>query len=343
MSIRAFALSLLILVAASLPARAYTPESGIWWNPDEPGTGVVLEIQDNFLFLGLFVGSQSGNPDWYTSSGFLSGSGGDKVFQGLLDFSPGAQCIGCGYRAPTTQLGVGGSIRLVFDPDDQTRATMTIGGRTTQIERFHFYFKRPEDEQRLPGVAEDLTRLLGEWNVMLDYSRPSTEPASYRGEVLVFRRLASDSAGDFIDGCRPVDSQVGGCGGLTNPQAVRYAVAEYVASSRTHVIVVNNDANTFLSLFVELGSNDFAGEFAVYTRGTNPTLFLPANGFRTASRTFVEGFAGPSRKDEAMAPGLPLTIGAEVNKSTRDPQVLAELHAVRQRLEAQLLKRAASN
>ncbi|HHL32719.1 MAG TPA: hypothetical protein ENJ41_09035, partial [Oceanospirillales bacterium] len=43
-------------------AQAFTPESGFWWNPDESGSGYAIEIQDNFLFMTLYVYDEAGNP-----------------------------------------------------------------------------------------------------------------------------------------------------------------------------------------------------------------------------------------------------------------------------------------
>ncbi len=325
---------LLMLLVLAVPARAYTPESGVWWNPNESGTGLILDLQDNFLAVALFVGDTAGNPIWYTSTGFLSGN---ALYEGQLDFFPGAQCIGCPFRPVTPQPGVGGSIRIAFDADDPAKATLTMGGRTTRIERFRFYFKRPEDEAALPGVSGDLTRLMGEWQAVLDYSGGSNGPGAYFGEVLVFDNLDADSLGDYVDGCRPSNSLSGFCSNADLED--RYAVGEYVASQRTHVVVVENSPTTFAGYYVRLGTDQFQGEVSVYNRGSNPSVYFPARGFRSASRTFVEEGTGPSRKAMAgPSKGLPVTAGEGV---AVDKAALAELDAVRARLEAQLVARRA--
>ncbi len=342
MLIRALRLPLLALFAllvAALPARAYTPESGVWWNPNESGTGLIMEIQDNFVAISLFVGTPTGTPTWYTSTGFLTGN---ALYQGTLDYFPGAQCLGCPFRPVTPQLGIGGAIRVVFNATDPARATLTIGGRTTNIERFRFYFKRPEDEQALPGVSANLTRMMGEWQAVLDYSGTANGAAAYFGDVLIFDNLDFDNQGDFVDGCRPAESLGGFCSNADLD--LRYAIAEYVAADRTHVIVVENSASTFASYFIELGTNQFEGEIAVYNRGTNPTVFFPARGFRSASRTFVEDGTGPSRKSTgALNKGLSLTstVLADGKASTRNKATQDRLNAVREQLEAQLVARGA--
>ncbi|MGQ0799559.1 MAG: hypothetical protein ACT4NL_05560 [Pseudomarimonas sp.] len=331
------------LLVAALPARAYTPESGVWWNPNEPGTGMFMEIQDNFVAISLFVGTPTGTPTWYTSTGFLA-EDSNALYVGTLDYFPGAQCIGCPFRPVTPQINAGGAIRVVFNANDPTRATLTIGGRTTNIERFRFYFKRPEDEQALPGVSANLTRLMGEWQAVLDYSGTANGAATYFGDVLIFDNLDFDNAGDFVDGCRPAESVGGFCS--NTDLDLRYANAAYVAADGTHVIVVENSASTFASYFIELGTNQFEGEVAVYNRGSNPTVFFPARGFRSASRTFVEEGTGPSRKATGTVnKGLPLTSTtvADGKTSTRSKESLDRLNAVRAQLEAQLVARRAKH
>jgi hypothetical protein len=330
-------LTLLAALAFTGPARAYTPESGVWWNPNEPGTGLILDLQDNFLAVSLFVGDTSGDPIWYTSTGFLIGN---ARYEGTLDYFPGAQCIGCGFRPVNPQLGVGGAIRIIFDPNDPSLATLTIGGRTTNIERFRFYFKRPEDEQALPGVSENLTRLMGEWSAVLDYSTSGQGQASYFGDVLIFDNLDFDNLGDFVDGCRPAESLGGFCS--ASDLDLRYAVAEYVSEDDSHVIVVENSPTTFASYFIELDTNEFRGEISVYNRGSNPSIYFPARGFRSASRTFVEDGTGPSRKAGGASVGLPVTAGATAaNPVVRSKATLDRMNAVRERLETQLQQRRA--
>ncbi len=334
-------LALLALFFAISPARAYTPESGVWWNPSEPGTGLILELQDNFLAVSLFVGTPGGTPTWYTSTGFLTGN---ALYQGTLDYFPGAQCIGCGFRPTTRQPGVGGAIRIAFNANNPALATLTIGGRITAIERFRFYFKRPEDEQRLPGVSANLTRMMGEWQAVLDYSTGNQGAASYFGDVLIFDNLDFDSAGDYVDGCRPAESLGGFCSDADLD--LRYAVAEYVAADDSHVIVVENSSTTFASYFIELDTNEFRGEISVYTRGTNPSVYFPARGFRSASRTFVEEGTGPSRKSEtAVNAGLPLTAAGDelAARPARSKETQTRLQEVRERLESQLTARRRSN
>lgn len=286
----------LIALFGFTSAKAYTPESGTWWNPAEPGWGILLEIQDNFLFAAVYTYQPAGPATWYTATGFLSGN---ARFVGQLDAFSGGTCLGCVYRPNSEQLGAGGPITIDFDPDDPTKALLAWGGRTNiPIERFQFYLKRPEDEQELPGVRLQLTKMLGEWQSVLDFTDNASASFQYFGDIAVLDILDSDNQGDFVDGCRPDDSLVGSC---SNQAATDHrAVVEYVASNGEHILVVNNDAATFASYFLRVGTNGFEGEVSVYLKGSQPSVFYPVRGFRSASRTFVQGEVGPSKAGGAQ-------------------------------------------
>ena len=45
-------------------ASAMSPESGIWWNPNESGSGYVIEIQDNTLSFTTYTYEPNGIPLW---------------------------------------------------------------------------------------------------------------------------------------------------------------------------------------------------------------------------------------------------------------------------------------
>jgi hypothetical protein len=301
----AFRLLMLSCLLASAGAMAYTPESGIYWNPDEPCSGYTIEIQDNLLVLSFYGGDETGQPLWYTAVGFLTGN---ALFSNKpLDLTIGSQCAGCAYPGlPTVQAGVGGTVSLTFDPDDNTRATLTWGnGRTVQIERYAFYLKRPEDGAAPPLEA---TKMLGEWQVVADFSESATADFPYYGDVLVFDVLDFDAPTSewYFDGCRADNSQDGGCS--ENALAFHSASGYYDESNGLHVVVVDDSTDTFALYLNQTGTNAGEGEITVYTKGSNPANFAayPVQAFRTASRTFVQEGVGPSKAQTGLAakPGL---------------------------------------
>jgi hypothetical protein len=323
------------LLLAATPARGYTPESGVWWNPNEPGSGLQIEIQDNYVAVFVYAYDQAGNAQWYTSNGFLSDNA--RRYDGWLDRFTGGQAIGGAWRQNTYFPRAGGPIRIDFNPSYPTRAQLTWGGRTFPIERFHFYLKRDEDEQAMPGVRLELTKMLGEWSAVLDYTTHPTAAVQYYGEIVVLDNLTFDSDGDYVDGCRAPDSRLKRCRDIDVDQ--HYAAVEYVSSSDLHVLVVENSATTFAAYFITVDTNDFEGTVAVYPRGGNPGVEYPVRGFRTASRSFVQERIGPSKSTEAQtvsAPRpLPLTeapAGAAASKQL-DDDMIRTLRALEARLQ----------
>ena len=89
----------LTLLIASQAKAGFTPESGFWWNPDEPGSGYTIEIQDNYLFIITYVYDSVGNPTWYSAGATM---GGNALFDSELDYTFNGTCIDCNYTQPTT-------------------------------------------------------------------------------------------------------------------------------------------------------------------------------------------------------------------------------------------------
>src|SRR5690606_23739653 len=159
---------LVVLAAASAfaPARAYTPESGVWWSPARSGTGLQIAVQDNLLTLTVYAYDRDGPPLPYTSARFLYDSATEYHDDLHLHFV--GTCDSSAHQ-PHTPIGAVGTIRIVFDPLDPTRATLTWGldggpQASFPIERYHFYLHRGED-----GAAPvEVTKLIGEWNMVVD-------------------------------------------------------------------------------------------------------------------------------------------------------------------------------
>ena len=280
------ALAALALVAAltiALPASAYTPESGWYWNPAEPGTGIALEIQDNHVFLVGFLYDAAGNPIWLASEGTLTGN---ALYDGEMYAASGGTCLGCAYRVSSAHLE-GGHVRISWSASDPTSATLTWGGRTTPITRYIFGLIRPGDA---PATLNQ-TKLLGEWQTVMDFG--SSQPGfPFYGDILDFLSVDTRTDPNYIDGCRPDSSQDGACS--SNALSVHSASAYYDATQQRHVIVVDDSANDFLSYVVQVGTNNFSGLVSIYPKGSSPTTWYPVRGFRSASRSFVQTAIGPS-------------------------------------------------
>lgn len=294
---------------AASPTRAYQPEAGLWWNPNESGSGFTIELQDNLLAFTGYLGEAGGAPVWYTSAGFLQGN---ALYEGPLLRFTGSQCAGCSYTGNPVSQQVG-TLRLVFDANDPTRGSLTWNvppraPRTMPIERYYYYYKRGEDG----SAPSQVTRMLGEWHLTQDFSEFSSfNGFRYGADVLVFESIDLDGGIWYFDGCRPETSLEAACSNF----ALEFNSASgfYSSSRRRQSIVVDDDSTSastgqLLCMYYEApvqaehftagltGNND--GGFTIYPCSANPLDYVlyPLRGFRTASRTFVDEGVGPSKR-----------------------------------------------
>lgn len=300
------------VLASSAPAFAFTPESGIWWNPAEGGRGFVIEVQDNVLSIGAYVYDSQGRAQWFTSGGIMNGN---SLYQGTLDLYSNGQATGGVYRAPSRVIGAGGNVRIDFLTE--TRGRMTWAGGITPIERVN-----------LLGSNEQ--RMLGEWQTIMDFSSSGSGLYPFIGDTLVFRQVINrpGSQPDEFAGCRADNALVASCSssalrdhdaaGYFEP--IRRAGIPSQLGNSYHVIVVNDSAQNFLGYFVNVGGASFEGFVSLYSKapGTLPTRFYPVRGFRTASRARVVTGVGPDSGDSSKNSAATRGISAQLT-----PEMLA--------------------
>jgi len=296
--------SLAVLIAA--PARAITPESGFWYNIDESGTGISIEITDNFLFLAAYGFDNAGFPTWYTSGGFMTS---DRQYTGGLAAFRNGQAFGGPWIAPTYLGDTGGQVSISFDPNDETRATISWFGRTYQIRRFDIF-------RILYGAGNNIhqtQRMLGEWTLVFDlYNRSADYRAfPYFGDVLIFDLIDTSTNPDFYDGCRPTNSLTGFC--TTAALSAHDASGYYDSVNNEQVVVVKDvpasgsSPPIYFAYFLATGLTQFDGVVSIYsppaTGSSGP--FYPVRGFRSASRKYVVDGSGPNAvdPDAKSAPG----------------------------------------
>jgi hypothetical protein len=353
MSVRArFALSPLLLLAVTAPGLAYTPESGVWWNPEEPGTGLQIEIQDNFMALSGYVFDSAGAPLWVTAQGFLDAerwnfvSTEDASDGSWLNTFQGGQCIGCEYPGPSTaQLGSQGPVRVAFDPADPTKGVLVWGERSIPIERFHFYLTRPGD-----GASVHTTKMLGEWNVLLDLTRLSVPDSTrFDGEVLLIEQFdaAEPPARSSYSGCRPDDALVTGCS--VQARQEHDLVGSFDTDTFRHIIIVTDSRDAegapvnCVLYDVRVDTNMFEGGLdgdsdslndggvIPYPCGAGNVFAFPAypvRGFRSASRSELETIAVAKQRaaSSTFAPLEP-SLSADVTPLQRRQALVRVLEA----------------
>jgi hypothetical protein len=114
----------------STATTSFAPTAGVWWNKNEPGSGLGIDYQNGMLIAEVYSYLGGGPSQWYLSAGPIV----NNVYTGTLDKYIGGQCISCSYVAPTL-VGNDGTITITFT--SPTTATVDLpGGRHIQIERY---------------------------------------------------------------------------------------------------------------------------------------------------------------------------------------------------------------
>jgi hypothetical protein len=119
------------VVLASTPIN---PVVGLWWNPDESGSGYNFDVKHGTLVVTIFTYDASGHSEWYLAAGPLATNGATTTFSATLDKYRNGQCVGvgCTYRNPGPPAGNDGILSITFT--SSTSATLTLPGRVTNIQ-----------------------------------------------------------------------------------------------------------------------------------------------------------------------------------------------------------------
>lgn len=136
--LRRIAAALLAGLLSASPAAAWqvlegpsvTPESGVWWTPEEPGRAVVIEvIEPDLLFAGLLLYAQDGSPTWYVVEARGSGAIRTGALQAFVD----GQTLDGAWR-PNAFAGSPGVAGFTFE--SATAGWLDWAGGRSRIERY---------------------------------------------------------------------------------------------------------------------------------------------------------------------------------------------------------------
>lgn len=111
------------------PSTSHQIETGWWWSPTQPGSGIAIEQSGEQIFVGAYLYDAQGRSVWYVAMGQMSGT----TFTGKLVEHAGGQSLRGSYRSPSVKRIVG-DMTIAFTGD--TTATVTWPGGTLPIERF---------------------------------------------------------------------------------------------------------------------------------------------------------------------------------------------------------------
>ena len=118
-------------VAAAGPAAPIIPVGGVYYDPNQSGSGFGFDYQNGTLIVEVYSYLPGGGSQWYLAAGPLI----NNVFTGTLDKYAGGQCISCAYMNPGPPVGNDGVITITFT--SPTTATVDLpGGQHRQIQRF---------------------------------------------------------------------------------------------------------------------------------------------------------------------------------------------------------------
>jgi len=211
-----------------------TPYEGSWFNPEQSGSGFLIEVENDKL-LGYYFGyDEEGEPIWALFDGQLqdaSEEGGLYKVNSTLGKYKGGNCINCDYKPPS-EIEEIGDIEIIFNR--HAHASFSInGGDVQNIVPLYFGFetiKHFEEETTVP-----IPELEGWWTVFVDGSEDIPDVYSYINYfVLITKgRISNDgelrfSASYFPGGIDVTDAGTIKCNvdeEFNNSVSCRYSIA----------------------------------------------------------------------------------------------------------------------
>ena len=192
-----------LLAAAPLASHAMTPENG-WYVPvtsdnanGKGGTGVAIEIQNEFLFAVGFIYGQNGLPIWVAMQGKLTHQNdGTWVYsdsKGLFSAQNG-QCLGtvasCPYKGATSVPIGGVTLKLA---ENIGTITWGIAGNQASATLMRFNYQ----------LGDAPHSLIGRWDVVIDRQGAANgDGLQYEGDRLRFNDVHANADGSFaVNGC----------------------------------------------------------------------------------------------------------------------------------------------
>lgn len=151
-------------------AHFSSPKSGLWFNPDRPGSGLNLEIQDGLLVGALYAYRPDGDAQWYLFNGRLSVQDGNVFTLGLtanLERFERGMCLNCPYSFPD-YLADSGQITIEFTQRNYGSYSVQ-GGETQYIVPLLTGVEAPYDFE---GIVDYRFPVLSDqWSFVLDNPR----------------------------------------------------------------------------------------------------------------------------------------------------------------------------
>lgn len=214
---------LVLLLGAPLASEAFTPESGLYFiktsDATGSGTGLAIDIQNEFLFAAGYVFTSSGSPTYVTIQGKMTlqsdGSWGLSDPAGLFTYA-GGQCIGsktsCPYKSPKgTSIG---GFTINFAAENIGTLTWGPAGNSASVTMIRTGF----------SGGDNPSSLLGEWDIVFDRQGAAIgDGLQFEGDKLKVSKvqaLAGSSTDKLFTGCVPNGEDDPDCGSAQFAHAV---------------------------------------------------------------------------------------------------------------------------
>ncbi len=274
--------------AAQVFTQAFVPESGFYWNPEQPGRGYAIEVQDRQVFLTIYTYTDEANaalrePLWFSALGTLTPTVTGPVsyrFDDELVFSEDGQCLGCAFRDPVSTF-TGRPISLTFET--LTTGQLLIDGELIPIQRFWYS----------PSIDDPYLAMQGQWIFVTDCTAPINNNC-FPSDVNVQPFEADLLTLDLVIGTGVATTTEGLRSGTNLEVSGSYDAVENI-----FFVVVAETVNEFLAYVVfgeDFGTDQMNGIAERYTPGDNLTGDgFPAFGRRISDLTFSETL-NPSAK-----------------------------------------------
>lgn len=160
-----------------------TPYEGSWFNPEQSGTGFLLEVQNDKL-LGYYFGyDDEGGQLWALFNGQLQ----DATEQGAmwkvnstLQKAVGGNCINCEYKPPSEFIDIG-EIEMVFNR--LAHASFSInGGEVQNITPLYYRYQITNHLSEISSFP--LPEIEGWWTVFIDSELDIPDQYTYRNYLV---------------------------------------------------------------------------------------------------------------------------------------------------------------
>jgi hypothetical protein len=115
---------------------ANAPESGWWWNEQEPGRGFFMEWQGATLDIAGYMYDEAGDPVWYLTVGSMGGDN-NQTFSGSWWSYGNGQTLTGAWKPNARINGNVAPVTITFSAADTALMTLP-NGRTTSLRRHRF-------------------------------------------------------------------------------------------------------------------------------------------------------------------------------------------------------------